>query len=150
MTSDDMLDLLASVGEVIPRRMFGGTGFYKNGIMFALEAYGRLFLKTDEENRQIFIDAGCEPFKFVDKDGNETVMSYWEPPESALSSPMKMKPWALLGVEASLRKAKPKTKKKKARDEKPKAAAKPKPKPEPKAKDKIKKKTTAKKATRKK
>jgi DNA transformation protein len=113
MTVDDMLDLLASVGEVTPRRMFGGTGFYKNGIMFALEAYGRLFLKTDEENRQTFIDAGCEPFKFVDKDGHETVMSYWEPPENALSSPMKMKPWALLGVEASLRKAKPKSKAKK-------------------------------------
>jgi DNA transformation protein len=113
MTVDDMLDLMASVGEVIPRRMFGGTGFYKNGIMFALEAYGRLFIKTDEVNRQTFIDAGCEPFKFVDKDGNETVMSYWEPPESALSSPMKMKPWALLGVEASLRKAKPKSKAKK-------------------------------------
>ncbi|RBP40511.1 DNA transformation protein [Roseimicrobium gellanilyticum] len=146
MTSDDMLDLLASVGEVIPRRMFGGTGFYKNGIMFALEAYGRLFLKTDEENRQIFIDAGCEPFKFVDKDGNETVMSYWEPPESALSSPMKMKPWALLGVEASLRNAKPKSKKKNAPKVKAegKAAVKETPKP------KTKKKAAAKKAARKK
>jgi DNA transformation protein len=113
MTVDDMLDLLASVGEVTPRRMFGGTGFYKNGIMFALEAYGRLFIKTDAESRQIFIEAGCEPFRFVDKDGHETVMSYWEPPESALSSPMKMKSWALLGVEASLRAANPKSKPKK-------------------------------------
>ncbi|QIF01557.1 TfoX/Sxy family protein [Roseimicrobium sp. ORNL1] len=139
MTVDDMLDLLASVGEVTPRRMFGGTGFYKNGIMFALEAYGRLFLKTDEENRQIFIDASCEPFRFVDKDGNETVMSYWEPPESALSSPMKMKPWALLGVEASLRKAKPKAKAKK----------KPKQEPEAKPGPKAKKKTAAKKARKK-
>jgi DNA transformation protein len=110
MNVDDMLDLLVSVGEVTPRRMFGGTGFYRNGVMFALEAYGRLFLKTDVENRQTFIDAGCEPFRFVDKDGHETVMSYWEPPESALSSPMKMKPWALLAVEASLRNARPKTK----------------------------------------
>lgn len=139
MTVDDMLDLLASVGEVTPRRMFGGTGFYKNGIMFALEAYGRLFLKTDEENRQTFIDAGCEPFRFVDKDGNETVMSYWEPPESALSSPMKMKPWALLGVEASLRKAKPKAKAKKKPNKEAEA------KPGPKAK----KKTAAKKARKK-
>lgn len=140
MTVDDMLDLLASVGEVTPRRMFGGTGFYKNGIMFALEAYGRLFLKTDEENRQTFIDSGCEPFRFVDKDGNETVMSYWEPPESALSSPMKMKPWALLGVEASLRKAKPKSKAKKKMPKRESKA-----KPEPKAK----KKAAAKKARKK-
>lgn len=145
MIVDDMLDLLASVGEVIPRRMFGGTGFYKNGIMFALEAYGRLFLKTDAENRQIFIDAGCEPFRFVDKDGHETVMSYWEPPESALSSPMKMKPWALLGVEASLRKAKPKSKaKKRAKKE---VAAKVPAKSE--SKPKAKKKTASKKAKKK-
>lgn len=143
MTVDDMLDLLASVGEVTPRRMFGGTGFYKNGIMFALEAYGRLFLKTDEENRQTFIDAGCEPFKFVDKDGNETVMSYWEPPESALSSPMKMKPWALLGVEASLRKAKPKPKSRSKAKKKPNQEAEAKPAP------KAKKKTVAKKARKK-
>jgi DNA transformation protein len=143
MTVDDMLDLLASVGEVTPRRMFGGTGFYKNGIMFALEAYGRLFLKTDEENRQTFVDAGCEPFRFVDKDGNETVMSYWEPPESALSSPMKMKPWALLGVEASLRKARPKPKAKKKREDGP-------TKVEPASKKQVsKKKATAKKARKK-
>lgn len=148
MSTDDLLDLLASVGEVTPRRMFGGTGFYKNGIMFALEAYGRLFLKTDAENRQVFVDAGCEPFRFVEKDGREIVMSYWEPPESALSSPMKMKPWALLGVEASLRAAKPKSKsKKKEAKAKAKAetrkAAKAAPKPE--AKKKAAAKTTRKK-----
>jgi DNA transformation protein len=100
--------------------MFGGTGFYKNGIMFALEAYGRLFMKTDAESRERFIDSGCEPFAFEGKNGREMVTSYYEPPESAFSSPLKMKPWALLGVEASLRAAKPKTKKSSA----PKAAKK--------------------------
>jgi DNA transformation protein len=114
MTADDMIDLLDSIGGVTARRMFGGTGFYKNGIMFALEAYGRLFLKTDAENRERFIDSGCEAFAFEGKNGREMVTSYYEPPESAFSSPLKMKPWALLGVEASLRAARPKTKKSKS------------------------------------
>ncbi len=110
MTSDDMLDLLESVGVVTARRMFGGTGFYKNGIMFALEANGRLYIKVDDASRPTFEQAGSEVFSFIHK-GRPMTMSYYEPPESAFSSPLRMKPWALLGVEASLRSAKPKPKK---------------------------------------
>ena len=111
MTADDMIDLLDSVGGVTSRRMFGGTGFYKNGIMFALEASGRLYIKVDDECRPVFEEAGCEAFSFIHK-GRPMTMSYYEPPESAFSSPLKMKRWALLGVEASLRAAKPKSKSK--------------------------------------
>jgi DNA transformation protein len=119
MNAEDMIDLLDSVGGVTPRKMFGGTGFYKNGIMFALEASGRLYVKVDEVSKERVIDAGCEPFVFETKDGRHMSMSYYEPPESAFSSPMRMKPWAILGVEASLRAAKPKAKKKvKAKAEK--------------------------------
>ncbi len=62
------LDLLAPLGGVEAKRLFGGHGFKKDGIMFALEAYGRLFIKTDELNRTVFIDAGCEPFTLQNKD----------------------------------------------------------------------------------
>ncbi len=110
MNVDDMLDLLTGISEVTPRRMFGGTGFYKDGIMFALEAYGRLFLKTDGESLQTYVDAGCEPFIYTTKDGSRMSMSYYEPPESAFSSPIRMKPWAVLAVAASLRAAKAKAK----------------------------------------
>lgn len=113
MTVDDMLDLLAPVGVVTARRMFGGTGFYKEGLMFALEAGGRLYVKVDDESRAKFEDAGCERFT-IEMGGKVTGMSYYEPPESAFSSELRMKPWALLGVQASLRaaaKSKPKTKK---------------------------------------
>ncbi len=141
MNTDDMLDLLESVGEVTPRRMFGGTGFYREGIMFALEAGGRLYLKTDEENRQTFTDAGCEPFVYETKDGSRLSMSYYEPPESAFSSPIKMKAWALQGVQASLRAAKAKTK--------PKVKARPKGETDAEGKSKIKSRSKSKKAAKK-
>lgn len=100
---DSYLDLLEPLGNVTVRRMFGGHGFYKDGVMFALEAFSRLFVKVDAENRSRFLDAGCEPFAYRNKDGRELTMSYFEPPESAFINAQKMKPWATLGVEASRR-----------------------------------------------
>lgn len=102
------LDLLAPLGGVTARRMFGGHGFYKDGVMFALEAFNRLFIKADDLSRERFIEAGCEPFTYTYKDGREMVMSYYEPPEAAFTNEQRMKPWALLGWEAALRNAKPK------------------------------------------
>ena len=106
------LDLLAPLGGVSAKRMFGGHGFYKDGLMFGLEAFNRLFLKVDEMNRDRFIEAGCEPFRYTYKDGREMVMSYHEPPESAFTNEQRMKPWALLAWEAAQRSAVPKPKKK--------------------------------------
>ncbi len=105
------LDLLAPLGEVSARRMFGGHGIYKDGLMFALEAYGRLFLKVDDESRARFVEAGCEPFTYERAGQQAAVMSYFEPPEPAFANEQKMKPWAVAGWEAALRCAKPKKKK---------------------------------------
>jgi DNA transformation protein len=99
---DSFLDLLAPLGGVEAVRMFGGHGFKKDGLMFALEAYGRLFIKTDDVNRAVFSDAGCEPFTYRNKD-RKAIVSYFEPPESAFINPQKMKPWAVLGWEAAQR-----------------------------------------------
>lgn len=118
MTIEDMLDLLDPVHGVSARRMFGGCGFYKDGVMFALEADGRLYLKVDDLSRQQFAEGGGEPFIYITKDGRRMSMSYHEPPESALASPLKMKPWALLGVQASQRAALKPGKKKKPRAKK--------------------------------
>lgn len=113
---DSFLDLLEPLGGVTARRMFGGHGFYKDGVMFALEAFQRLYIKADDENRQRFLDDGCEPFTYKYTDGREMMMSYFEPPESAFINPQKMKPWAMMGVEAALRAPKKKKKNKAGRN----------------------------------
>ncbi|WP_235533577.1 MULTISPECIES: TfoX/Sxy family protein [unclassified Roseateles] len=91
--------------------MFGGRGFYVDGLFMALIADGQFFLKTDDVNREHFVAAGCVPFSFSTKDGERIVMSYFRAPEEALESPPLMLPWARLAFEAALRAANAKAKK---------------------------------------
>ena len=95
-------ELLAALGRVDARRMFGGTGFYADGRIVALEIEGVLYLKTDAESRPRFIDASGRPFVY-DNGKREVETSYWTPPDDALDSGDAMAPWARLAREAALR-----------------------------------------------
>ena len=112
-------ELLGSLGQCTSRRMFGGYGFYIDGLFVALIAYERLFRKTDAKSRPQFEAAGSEPFVFA-KEGESIATSYLSAPEQAMESPALMQPWARLALEAALRAraAKPP-----ARPRKPKAAS---------------------------
>jgi DNA transformation protein and related proteins len=102
---ESLLDLLAPLGEIVVKRMFGGFGIYKDGIMFGLVAFERFFLKVDTETLPQFEQSGCEPFVYEKSDGKTMKMSYYEPPEEAFSSSLRMKKWALLGWQAAQRNA---------------------------------------------
>ena len=93
-------ELLAAAGAVSARRMFGGVGFYADGVMIALEAFGNLYLKTDDATRARFKAAGGRPFVYEGK-GKPITMSYWTTPEDALDSADAMRPWALLALQAA-------------------------------------------------
>ncbi|MFG6416058.1 TfoX/Sxy family protein [Roseateles sp. DC23W] len=110
--TDLCVELLSPLGPVRTRAMFGGRGFYVDGLFMALIANGEFFLKTDDTTRERFIAAGCRPFSFDTKDGDRIVMSYFSAPEEALESPPLMLPWARLAFEAALRAANAKVKKK--------------------------------------
>ena len=97
-------ELLAPIGRVTARRMFGGAGLYADGVIVGLEVAGSLYLKTDDRTRQAFADAGGQPFVYDGK-ARPVTMSYWTPPEEAMDSPEAMRPWARLALEASLRAA---------------------------------------------
>ena len=96
-------ELLAPLGPVRTRAMFGGRGIYVDGLFMALIAYEQLYLKTDAETRPKFEAAGCEPFHYTTKDGERVAMSYYRPPEEAMESPVLMQPWARLAFAAALR-----------------------------------------------
>ncbi len=109
MTSrDEDLDwfreLLAPLGRITVRRMFGGAGLYADGLIVGLEVEGGLYLKTDDRTRPAFAEAGGSPFVYDGK-GKPIVMSYWTPPEEAMDSPEAMRPWARLALEAAQRAA---------------------------------------------
>lgn len=95
-------ELLAALGRVDARRMFGGTGFYADGRIVALEIEGVLYLKTDGDTRDRFRDAGGRPFVY-ENGKREVETSYWTPPDDALDSADAMAPWARLAREAALR-----------------------------------------------
>ncbi|WP_108663239.1 TfoX/Sxy family protein [Acuticoccus kandeliae] len=82
MTEADVEDLFAPMVPVTLRRMFGGMGVFHEGRMFALVAYGELYLKTDGESVAAFEAAGSVPFSYTS--GTRTVVtSYWRLPDDA-------------------------------------------------------------------
>lgn len=95
-------ELLAAVGRVVARRMFGAYGLYCDGTMFALIADDVLYLKVDEANRSEFERAGATPFVYEAK-GRRTAMSYFSAPDQALESRELAAPWARSAYSAALR-----------------------------------------------
>ncbi|HVL72063.1 MAG TPA: TfoX/Sxy family protein [Beijerinckiaceae bacterium] len=104
MDSESIADLFAPLGPVRIRKMFGGQGVYRGELMFALEAYGELYLKADAETVPLFEAAGSRPFVY-EKDGRTARMSYWLLPEPAADDPEEASRWGRLAVEAAARTA---------------------------------------------
>jgi DNA transformation protein and related proteins len=99
---DHCLELLAPLGAVRAKRMFGGHGLYIDELFVALIAFERLYLKVDAQTQPAFAEAGCEPFVYDGK-GKPITMSYWTVPAEAMESPHLMQPWARQAIEAALR-----------------------------------------------
>ena len=95
-------ELLSAVGNVVPRRMFGGHGLYCDAVMFALIAEDVLYLKVDDGNRAAFERAGCAPFVYGSA-AKRTVMSYYRAPDEVLESRDLATPWARSAFAAALR-----------------------------------------------
>lgn len=100
------VELLAPLGSVRSKRMFGGHGLYLDEHFIAILTRERLYLKTDDSTQAQFEAAGCEPFVY--EGGGKTVqMGYWTVPAEALDSPALMAPWARLALQAALAKLQP-------------------------------------------
>jgi len=103
MDAEAIRDIFRSFGPVQIRRMFGGQGIYQGELMFALEAYGELYLKTDEESVGLFKERGSRPFTFETRDGRTTLTSYWLMPESALDDLDEARGFATMALGAARR-----------------------------------------------
>jgi DNA transformation protein len=87
-------ELFEPVGGVGFRRMFGGLGIFRDGLMFALVARDTLYFKTDEASRLDFTAEGCGPFVYQAKDGQRET-SYWRAPERLFDEPEDFRTWAM-------------------------------------------------------
>lgn len=101
-------DQLAEFGPVTIRKMFGGAGVYRDGLMFALIADEVVYLKADEVSRPDFEAEGLGPFVYDAKGGKNVIMSYLRAPERCMDDPAEMAEWARKAHAAALRAARPK------------------------------------------
>lgn len=100
---EHVCDLLAPLGDVRPKRMFGGWGVYVDEIFMAIVAGDTLWFKVDDGNRPDYETLGSRPFKpFEDRD---TVMSYWEVPAEVIDDRHRIADWARKAVDAARRSA---------------------------------------------
>lgn len=104
---DFIKEQLADFGPVTVRRMFGGAGIFREGLMFALIADETLYLKADEVSQGEFEALTLPPFTYGAKGGKRTVMSYWRAPEACLDDRDEMTGWARKAYAAALRSQKP-------------------------------------------
>lgn len=79
---EHVTDLLSGFGPVAVRRMFGGAGVYRDGVMFALIAYDTLYFKVDDATRQDYERAGMGPFTYEGKTEPVTMSYFQTPPEA--------------------------------------------------------------------
>jgi DNA transformation protein len=100
---DFIKEQLAGFGPVTVRRMFGGAGIFRDGLMFALIADETLYLKADDASQGEFEALALAPFTYGAKGGKRTVMSYWRAPEACLDDRDEMTEWARKAYGAALR-----------------------------------------------
>lgn len=99
---DYILELMSAIGSVSAKRMFGGSGIFLNGLMFALVADGVLYLKADNINKHQFIAFELAQFSYY-KQKKEFKISYFQAPEEALENSDDMTYWANSSFSAALR-----------------------------------------------
>jgi DNA transformation protein len=95
--SDDylqyVLEQLAGLGRVTPRRMFGAVGLYHEERFFGLISRDTLYFKVNDSNRDDYESRGMHRFRpFPDKP--EWSMTYYEVPADTLEDADECMAWA--------------------------------------------------------
>jgi DNA transformation protein len=104
-------EVFVEFGQIEAKRMFGGYGIYRDGLMFALVADDELYLKADANSAHSFIELGLPQFEY-EKNGKKMKMSYYSAPDGIFDDPALAKEWADRAYGAALRTKAPKKKSK--------------------------------------
>lgn len=82
------LELFEAVGPLSTRKMFGGLGIYRDGVIFAVVmSDGTIRLKGQGDMIARFEDLGMERWTYQREGKTPTSMPYWALPDSALDDP---------------------------------------------------------------
>lgn len=98
---DYVLEQLAGVGAIMPKKMFGGVGLYCHKVFFGILFNNNLYLKVDDSNRQDYEKEGMPPFQpFA---GRPMTMQYYEVPAEVLEDKRRLAVWAQKAIAVAAR-----------------------------------------------
>jgi len=117
-------DLLAPVGVIAIRRMFGGAGVTAGGVTFAILADDTLYFKVDDTTRAKYEAEQMAPFTYTSKSGTHALSSYWRCPDRLFDELDEMHTWAREALRIARHAANAAPAKPKTATKKPKTAAK--------------------------
>jgi DNA transformation protein len=92
---------LAPLGHITMRRMFGKTGVFCDGLMFAMVTDNMLYFRVDDHNREDFKEAASVPPLNYRKGGATIDLSFWRAPERLFDEPDELVAWARMAVAAA-------------------------------------------------
>jgi DNA transformation protein len=96
-------DLFSTIPDASIRRMFGGVGVFRHGLMFALATgEGQLAFKADEKTVPQFEAEGASEWIYDGK-GKPMRMGYWYVPERLFDDGEEFRTWAMAAHEAAVR-----------------------------------------------
>ncbi len=87
---DYIMEVLAPIGDVTGRAMFGGYGIFHQGDMFAIIAGSTLYFKVNDTNRADYEAVGSKQFPHS--------MPYWEVPAEVIEDTAKLHKWARTSI----------------------------------------------------
>ena len=94
---------LAPLGRIAVRRMFGKTGVFCDGLMFAVVTDDTLYFRVDDGNQAAFEEAKSFPPLNYGKQGRTIDLSFWRAPERLFDEPDEFITWARAALAAAHR-----------------------------------------------
>jgi len=100
-------EMFAAIDGTTIRKMFGGLGVFRRGIMYALVADDILYMKADEATSPGYEAEGCQQWVYDGRD-RAVPMPYWRLPDRLFDEPDEFREWALAAFAVGERTTKPK------------------------------------------
>ncbi len=88
---DFIIDQLYGLEGVTARAMFGGHGLYRGGTFFGIIFKGRLYFKTNDLTRPVYVERGMKVFH---PNPGQTLKNYFEVPVEIIDETDLLVDWA--------------------------------------------------------
>ena len=91
MTTEEVLDRLAALGEITSNAMLDIVGLYWRGVIFGMVFRERLYFKVDYQAKGEYVSRGMGPFRPNER---QTLKSYYEVPSEVMDDRKALLAWA--------------------------------------------------------